>query len=79
MAKKKIEKKMGKTFIYNSDDIIDGKGVFVDEDSTVERDDGDFVNYEGKDLKELHQSYMNAVDDYIKIRREIDERYRLYI
>ena len=39
----------------------------------------DFVNYEGKDLKELHQSYMNAVDDYIKIRREIDERYRLYI
>lgn len=35
----------------------------------------DFVNYEGKDLKELYQSYMNAVDDYIEIRREIDEHF----
>lgn len=63
--KKKIEKKMGKSFTYYTDDIIDGKGVFVDEDSTIERDDGDFVNYEvtfGSAIKYLDSQNLKRVN-----------------
>lgn len=63
--KKKIEKKMGKAFTYYSDDIIDGKGVFVDEDSTDNRDSGDVVNYEvafGSAIKYLDSQNLKRVN-----------------
>lgn len=31
----------------------------------------DFINFGGRNLSELYQSFKNAVDDYIEIKKEI--------
>lgn len=50
------------SFAYSEeDDVYFGKILDID----------DFVNYEGRDLSELYQSFKNAVDGYIEFKKEI--------
>ena len=34
----------------------------------------DFVNYQGNNIIELDESFHNAVDDYLEIKKEIEKR-----